>query len=139
MSSMREALYQIEVLQFTKNKSAVYHSDDVVSKVFVKDGVESVRRLKLVDTEPQGHKRTLFKRAKNQEIAKRWAASFGSILSCDKVDVSCYLANIEHLNLEQPIELVVEPEFILTKSLEIERPKRKTQGIEIIGRGIDKP
>ena len=83
-------------------------------------------------------KRTLFKRSKDKERAKRWGAQFGSVISCDKVDVSCYLANIEHLNLEQPIEIAIEPEYVLNKAFEIERPKRKTQDIEIIGQGIDK-
>jgi hypothetical protein len=128
--SMRESLYQIEVLNFSRRQN--YHSEDVVTK--------GKGKLKVIDTEPQGEVRTLFKRAKDKELAKRWASGFGSVISCDKVDVTCYLENIEHLNLNPiPIQIVAEQEFTINKDLEITVPKNlATEDVEIIGSSIDK-
>ena len=46
MSGIRESLYQIEVLDFSRSKNSFYHSEDVVTK--------GKTKLKVIDTEPQG-------------------------------------------------------------------------------------
>jgi hypothetical protein len=139
MSNMRESLFQIEVLDFSKRRQ-VYHSEDVVSKTITnRDKTQKQTRLKVIDTEPIAPTRTLFKRAKDSELAKRYGGRFGTVISCFKVDISTYLENIEHLNLEPtPITLEAEPEYVLTKALELDKPRRKIQGIKIVDGGIDK-
>ncbi len=100
---------------------------------------------KVVDILPPPPSRTLIPLShKNTKAIKRWARRFGMVTSCHKVDKSYYLENIEHLNLHQePLTIEVEQEdFVLTKALELERPRKrfedKKYNIEIIDKDIDK-
>lgn len=86
-------------------------------------------KIKVSDTLPIALRRTIMGKFKDSERAKNWGSRQGTVISCEKVDVSPYYENIEHLNLKQePIELEIErKEFVLTKELEIERPIKKTE------------
>jgi hypothetical protein len=90
------------------------------------------------------HRRTLVGLFFNKEKAKRWGSRYGTVISCRKVDKSRYLENIEHLNLKQEpptIELAQE-EFVLSRTLELERPRRRYDvdkiNINIIDEDVDK-
>ncbi len=93
-----------------------------------------------IDILPEIPCRVLFKRAKNYEQAKRWGDSFGTVVYCQKIDISYYLAKIEHLNVvEKPIELEIDTgEFVLNKAMEITQPRRKTEHKKISLEILDK-
>lgn len=129
----RECLYQIEIADYSKRNSGSGYTLTVF---------ENGKKQK-VDILPEAPRRTLLKRAKSSELAKRWGARFGTVISCFKVDTEKYLNNIEYLNLAQePIAIEAEPEYFLNKNLEITRPRREFGGkkieLEIVDEGLDK-
>jgi hypothetical protein len=148
--SNKSTVYQIELLDFTKRSSG--RSTDAVIPdsgglyFCYKCEWEGKRepqcpvcgnslvpkgKVKLVDTMPIAARRTIVTQPtnKNKESIKRWAARFGTVISCRKVDSSPYTQNIEYLNLKQePIVLEVErDEFVLTEDLELERPQKNVE------------
>ncbi len=160
MSNHRLAVYQIEVLDFARNHNG--HQRDVVipdAQGIYKCGrcgwegqqqnqcpkcdnkqIFPRGRIKLVDRVPIAPRRTVMGGFFNHKSAKRWGERFGTVISCHKVDKSYYLENIEHLNLKQePVTIELEQEdFVLNKALELERPRRKSDGGKIIEIAIDK-
>lgn len=120
-------LFQIEILDFSKKNGHVHNFGvDNVGTIAWQFGNKICTRpekVKQADRVSQAPRRTLCKRFKNDKAALRWANRIGSVLSCKKVDVSCYLNNIEHLNLHQePIEVVIDKqEFVLEKDFVITR------------------
>ncbi len=118
----REHLYQLEVLDFSKQNGHVGESHSFMGDIPWNRYGKMVLG-KESDMVRTAHKRTILCRSyKDAEAIKRWAGKFGSIISCQKVGTSpnrkasmiSYLENIEHLNLRQE-----------TLTIEIE------QGIEI--------
>lgn len=146
MSTHRIAAYQIEVLCFGEQKKKP-HNDIVVPDtrgVYRCDrcgwegkgqsrcpkcaySISPKGKIKVVDTLPVAHRRTLLELFYNYRHAIKWGARYGTVISCQKVDKSYYLNNIEHLNLNQePITIELEQEdYVLSKTLELERPRRK--------------
>lgn len=126
-------LFQIEILDYRKNWQPRKHDN---GKMYNVDNAGALalqfghkihtlpEKIKEVDKIPQTPKsRTLCRRFKNDAAALRWAKRIGSVLSCKKVDLSCYRNNIEHLNLnQQPLEVVIDKqEFVLEKDFVITR------------------
>jgi hypothetical protein len=74
------------------------------------------------DILPHAPCRTMVKRAKDSETAKRWGSRFGTVIACNKVDISHYHRNVEHLNLGRTIQ--IDAGYTLDKSLRITRPRR---------------
>ncbi len=148
MSSHQLQAYKIEVLDFSK-KNGNHHSDAVYID---KNGIyqcvrcgwegywekqcpkcdnkelHSKSRIKAVDAMPVAPRRTLVELFYKYEQALRFGQRHGTVISCHKVDKSYYLENIEHLNLHQEpltIEVEQEEDFVLSRTLELERPRRK--------------
>jgi hypothetical protein len=141
------ATYQIEVLDFSKKPRGQY------SDALVPDGRGVYRcrkcewegqtsgecpqcgnrdlyqkgKVKVVDTLPAAPRRTLVELFYGYKQAVRWASKFGSVISCRKVDKTRYLENIEHLNLgQEPVRFEVEQDYVLTRTFELERPRRSS-------------
>lgn len=145
MSQRRLATYQIEVLDFSKKPKGLY-SDSLApdgrgvyrcrkcewegrfSEECPQCGNKDLYqkgKVKVVDTLPVAPRRTLVELFYGYKQAIRWASKFGSVISCHKVDKTRYLENIEHLNLEQEaVRFEVEQDYVLTRSLELERPRK---------------
>ena len=86
------------------------------------------------------NKRTIVGLFKDHDRAIQRARRLGKVLSCRKVSADYYTNNIEHLNLHQKpltVELELEPEFTITKALELTNPQidEPKYGIEVIDRG----
>ncbi len=125
-----ESAYQIEVLDFSRRRNRHYGLR----------GTPNGKGRKEEDRLPVADHITKVFRFRNPEAAKRWAAKKGkkkrSIISCHKVDISPYLQNIEHLNLNQePLTIEVEQDYVLNKVLELTRPRKPRI---IVVDGIDK-
>jgi hypothetical protein len=74
------------------------------------------------------HRRTLVGRFFTHDRAKAWAEKFGSILSCQKVEIDRYRKNIEHLNLHQE-SIEVEASVMTTslRGLDVVQKRKKTK------------
>lgn len=115
----REHLYQLVILDYSKkNNNHHYLVDGCPPVIDVKDG-----RIKVVDTlSSQPPHRTIISRRKTAKAAMRWGSRYGTVISCEKVDTTSYLKNIEYLNLKQKPRIIKldKEEFIVTKRLELE-------------------
>ena len=119
--SMREHLYQIVVEDYSKKRNGRRET------ILFSDG----NTKKKVDIVPQVPRRTLFKRTAKYKTALRYAEKFGTVISCQKVDESYYLKNIEFLNLGEPRPIVIDrEEIVVGKDFSVKRPRR-TFNIEI--------
>ncbi len=110
----RDCLFQLEILTFNHRHNG-----------HIKDGLvtDGKSKVKIPDLASSGEIITKVKRANNPERAKVWAARFGSVISCHKVDTSRYYTSIEFLDLKQePLEIPIDrEEYELSKDLEISR------------------
>jgi hypothetical protein len=123
--SISESVYEIVVQEFSKNGN--FHLPFVPSEIKSKP-------IKETDKPTRVPSRTLFKQSKDYRRAKKWGERFGTVISCQKVDVSYYLAKIEHLNVivkPASIELDIGEEFVLNKTMEIKYPKKDIGRIDI--------
>ena len=117
--SSRERLFQIEVLDFAHRGHTVAGTDNGMG-------------MKAIDRWIAAPRRTLFKRAKTAEVAKKWASRFGSVIECGKVDFEPYNRGIEFLKLEQPtIQMAVE-DFTVNRAMELMKEPQKKIRIQVV-------
>lgn len=114
-------LFQLEILDFSRRNRHIPEMKDGKTLFYV--GSNKSKAVDMLSiTAPT---KTLLKRFKDKESAERWGARCGSLISCEKVDISPYYENIEHLNLKQePIVIQIErEEYILNKAVELGHKK----------------
>lgn len=112
----RLPFFQLEIADYSKRRNGRYTTSWLN---FSKGQKGKIDRLPLVPC------RTLLKRFKDGESAKRWGARFGTVISCRKVDTAPYFKNIEYLNLTgKPISIEFDKEeYMVNKALELSRPR----------------
>lgn len=119
----KEHLFQIVVKNFSKRDRNGRRDTVVVPR----NGIR-----KKVDVEPEAQRRTLIKAFRNAKAAMRWGRRYGTVVSCQKVDTSYYLRNIEFLNLEPAMKIEIETEEIAVGSdLSVEGRVGRGRRIEI--------
>ena len=124
-----EGLYQLEVADFRRRPERELVEDGGVLRTLPNGNV-----VKLVDVLPAAPVRTLVRRAKDNDSAKRWGRKFGTVLKCFKIDALPYLLSVEHTPLEPqiPVTLDIKAEdFTINRNLEVSRARQKGYNIVI--------
>lgn len=83
--------------------------------------------------------KVLFKRARNYKSALRWGQKQGTVISCQKVDVSYHMSKIEYLNVvTKPIPIDVDmQEFVVGEGLEVSVVNEEKTRVEVVDRPND--
>jgi hypothetical protein len=129
MSSAMGKWYEIGIITHSvsvkpsKNLSIFDKTGDGVQfNGFGRYGYEAGWRFQKVEIQPKSNIRTVFRRAKSPEKAKKCVKKLGSILFCHKVSEEFHYKKIEYLNLKQvpmTVSLARDDEFVLNAQGEL--------------------